>query len=132
MFRCFWKSNIFKYFSTCQTRSNEFWFLNATCTFINLLLYISHLLLSSQQASIAMWTILISKSLMMVTETETLTSTLHHNIFTYLDSVFSATFILSDFIHIYFDIYIYYIYTYIYIYIYINWILKGLYTIKRY
>ena len=51
--------------------------------------------------------------LMMVTETETLTSTLHHNIFTYLDYVFSATFILSDFIHIYFDIY-----TYIYILIY--------------
>ena len=31
--------------------------------------------------------------LMKVTETETLTSTLHHNIFTYLDYVFSATFI---------------------------------------
>ena len=29
--------------------------------------------------------------LMIVTETETLTSTLHHNIFTYLDYVFSAT-----------------------------------------
>ena len=39
--------------------------------------------------------------LMMVTETEPLTSTLHHNIFTYLDYVFSATFI--------------YIYIYIYI-----------------
>ena len=35
--------------------------------------------------------------LMMVTETETLTLTLYHNIFTYLDYVFSATFILSDF-----------------------------------
>ena len=35
--------------------------------------------------------------LMMVTETETLTSTLHHNIFAYLYYVFSATFILSDF-----------------------------------
>ena len=35
--------------------------------------------------------------LMMVTETETLTSTLHHNKFTYLDYVFSATFLLSDF-----------------------------------
>ena len=34
---------------------------------------------------------------MMVTGTETLTSTLHHNIFAYLDYVFSATFILSDF-----------------------------------
>ena len=30
---------------------------------------------------------------MMVTETETLTSILHHNIHTYLDYVFSATFI---------------------------------------
>ena len=61
---------------------------------------------------------------MMVTETETLTSTLHHNIFTYLDYVFllpsyiyiyiyiyiftyldyvfSTTFILLDFVHIYF------------------------------
>ena len=35
--------------------------------------------------------------LMMVTETETLTSSLPHDIFTYLDYVFSATFILSDF-----------------------------------
>ena len=69
--------------------------------------------------------------LMIVAETETLTSTLHHNIFTYLDYVFSATFILLDFIHIYFHIYIYiynttvsltywvYIYIYICIYIYI-------------
>ena len=31
--------------------------------------------------------------LMMVTETETLKSTLHHNIFSYLDYIFSATFI---------------------------------------
>ena len=31
--------------------------------------------------------------IMMVAETETLMSTLHHNIFTYLDYVFSATFI---------------------------------------
>ena len=34
---------------------------------------------------------------MMITETETVTLTLHHNIFTYLDYVFSATFILLDF-----------------------------------
>ena len=44
---------------------------------------------------------------MMVTETETLTSTLHHHKFTYLDNYvffffFSATFIQSDFIPIYF------------------------------
>ena len=42
--------------------------------------------------------------LIMVTETETLTSTLHHNIFPYLDYVFSATFI----IYIYIYRYIYY------------------------
>ena len=35
--------------------------------------------------------------LMMVTEIVMLTSTLDHNIFTYLGHVFSATFILSDF-----------------------------------
>ena len=57
--------------------------------------------------------------LMMFTETETLTSTLHNNIFTYLGYVFSATFIYI-YIHIYTYIYIYiYIYTYIYLYIYI-------------
>ena len=43
----------------------------------------------------------------MVIITETLTSTSHHDIFTYLDYIFPATFILSDFIHIYFHIYIY-------------------------
>ena len=45
--------------------------------------------------------------LTMVIITETLTSTSHHDIFTYLDYIFPATFILSDFIHIYFHIYIY-------------------------
>ena len=39
--------------------------------------------------------------LMMVTETETLTSTLHHDIFTYLDYVFFC------YLHIYIYIYIY-------------------------
>ena len=39
---------------------------------------------------------------MMVTETETLTLTLHHNIFTYLDYIFSGTSTLSDFIQFYF------------------------------
>ena len=56
--------------------------------------------------------------LMMVTETETLTSTLHHNKFTYLDYAFSATFLRSDFnpyllsyftyIYIIFDLYSYF------------------------
>ena len=30
------KSNIFKYFSTCQTRSDDFWILNAMCMFMYL------------------------------------------------------------------------------------------------
>ena len=33
-FRFFGKTNIFKYFSTCQTRSFDFWIMNAMCTFI--------------------------------------------------------------------------------------------------
>ena len=49
----------------------------------------------------------------MVIKTETLTSTSHHDIFTYLDYIFPATFILSDFIYIYFHKYD--IYKYIYI-----------------
>ena len=34
--RFFGKSNIFKYFSTCQTRSNDFWIMNTMCTFMSL------------------------------------------------------------------------------------------------
>ena len=34
--RFFKKSNIFKYFSTCQTRSDDFWILNAMCMCIYL------------------------------------------------------------------------------------------------
>ena len=34
---CFFeKSNIFKYFSSCQTRSDDFWILNAMCMFMYL------------------------------------------------------------------------------------------------
>ena len=44
--------------------------------------------------------------LMMVTETEMLTSTLHHNIFTYLDYLFSATFIYINFF--FFDLYLFF------------------------
>ena len=69
----------------------ELWTLSARSSLFSL--YISHRLLSSQQASVAMWTISISKSWCVVTETKTLTSILHHNIFTYLDYIFSATFI---------------------------------------
>ena len=50
--------------------------------------------------------------LMMVTETETLTSTLHHYIFTYLDYVF--------FCYLHTDGFYSYLLSYIYIYIYIS------------
>ena len=105
--RFFGKSNISKYVSTCQTRSNDFWIVNAMCTFMYLfVVYFSFAPVIS--ASIHRYVNYFHiQFLMMVTETETPTSTLHHNIFTYLDFVFSATFILSDFIHIYFHIYIY-------------------------
>ena len=113
LFRFFGKSNIFKYFPTCQTRSNDFWIMNAMCMFMYLfVVYFSFAPVIS--ASIHRYVNYFDiQVLMMVTETETLTSTLHHNIFTYLDYVFSATFILSDF-----DPYLLsYIYIYIYIYI---------------
>ena len=90
---CFFgKSNIFKYVSTCQTRSYDFWIINAMCTFVYLfVVYFSFapVISASIRRYVKYFDIQI---LMMVTETETLTSTLHHNIFTYLDYVFSATF----------------------------------------
>ena len=81
----FGKSNIFKYFPTCQTRSNDSWIMNAMCTFIYLfIVYFSFAPVIS--ASIHHYVNYFDiQVLMMVTETETLTSTLHHNIFTYLD-----------------------------------------------
>ena len=89
--RFFGKSNIFKYFSTYQTHSYDFWIMNAMCTFIYLfVIYFSFAPVIS--ASIHRYVNYFDiQVLMMVTETETLTSTLHHNIFTYLDDVFSAT-----------------------------------------
>ena len=91
--RFFGKSNIFKYFSTCQTRSNDFWIMNAMCTFMYLfVVYFSFASVIS--ASIHRYVNYSGIQVqMMVTETETLTSILHHNIFTYLDYVFSPTFI---------------------------------------
>ena len=91
--RFFGKSNIFTYFSTCQTRSNDFWIMSAMCTFMYLfVVYFSFapVISASIHNCVNYFDIQV---LMMVTETETLTSTLHHNIFTYLDYVFSATFI---------------------------------------
>ena len=91
--RFFEKSNIFKYFSTCQTRSDDFWILNAMCMFIYLfVVYFS------------------------------LTSTLHHDIFTYLDYIFSCylhTVGFYPYLLSYIYIYIYNIYIYIYIYIWV-------------
>ena len=105
----FWKSNIFKYVSTCQTCSFYFWIMNAMCTFMYLfVVYFSFD--PGISASIHRYGNYFDiQVLMMVTETETLTSTLHHNIFTYLDYAFSATFI----------------YIYIYIYIKIGRSTKG-------
>ena len=98
--RFFGKSNIFKYFSMYQTRY-DFWIMNAMWTFIYLFIYFSFAPVISANIHryvnyFAIWV------LMMVNETETLMLTLHHNIFTYLDYVFSATFIcVCVYIYIY-------------------------------
>ena len=99
--RFFGKSNIFKYFSTYQTRSYDFWIMNAMCTFMYLfVVYFSFASVIS--ASIHRYVNYFHiQVLMMVTETETLTSTLHHYIFTYFDYVFVC------YLHIYIFIYIY-------------------------
>ena len=101
--RFFGKSNIFKYFSTCQTRSNDFSIMNAMCTFVYLfVVYFSFAPVIS--ANIHRYLNYFDiQVLMMVSETETLTSTLHPNIFTYLDYVFFC------YLHIYIYIYIAYI-----------------------
>ena len=94
--RFFVKYAIFKYVSTFQTRSFDFWIMNTMCTFEYLfVVYFSFapVISASTQRNVNYSDIQI---LMMVTETETLTLTLHHNKFTYLDYVFSANFILSD------------------------------------
>ena len=78
--------------------------MNAMCTFMYLfVVYFSFapVISASIHRYVSYFDIQV---LMMVTETETLTLTLRHNIFTYLDNVFSATFILSDLIHINFHI----------------------------
>ena len=72
--------------------------MNAMCTFVSF-----RLPLSFQQASIAMWTILISKPRWWLLKPKHSTSTLIHNIFTYLDYAFQ----LSSFPEIYICFYIY-------------------------
>ena len=57
-------------------------------------LYTFYLVPLSRQVSIVMWTILISKSWLWLLKPKRLTSTLHHDKFTYLDYVFSAFFIM--------------------------------------
>ena len=89
-------------------------------------LYISHLLQSSQQASIAMWTILISKSWWWLLQPRRWTSTLIHYKFTYLDYVFLLSSSSSS------DIYIYiYVCIYIYIYIYIYYFFIYIYLFNN-
>ena len=90
----FWKSNIFKYVSMCQTRSYDFWIMNIMCTFMYLFVVyfaFAPVISANIHHNVNYFDIQILK---MVTETETLTSTLHYNMFTYLDYVFSATFTL--------------------------------------
>ena len=59
----FGKSIIFKYIFPCARHVLMTFELSTLCTRLCIFpLYISHLLLSSKQASIAIWTILISKS----------------------------------------------------------------------
>ena len=96
----FGKSNIFKYDSTCQTRSYNFWIMNAMYTLMyRFVVYFSFAPVIS--ASIHRYVNYFDiQVLMMVTETETLTSTLHHNIFTYLDYVFSATLYIYIYIYV--------------------------------
>ena len=77
----------------CQAHFYDFWIMNGMCTFIYLfVVYCSFAPVFP--ASIHRYVNYFDiQDLMMVTETETLTSTLHIDIFTYLDYVFSATFI---------------------------------------
>ena len=101
--RFFGKFNVFKYVSTCQKRSYDFWIMNAMCMFVYLFVeYFSFPSVIS--ASIHRYVNYFDiQVLMMVTETKMLTSTLHHNIFTYLDYVF----LLPSHIYMYIYIYIY-------------------------
>ena len=113
-----------------------------------------HIAFKIQKSSERVWHVEISASihryvnyfdiqvLMMVTETETLTSTLHRDIFTYLDYIFSCNLQIL-YIYIYYILYILYIYIYIYIiciyiiyiyyiYIYILYILYIYYIYIKY
>ena len=86
--------------------------MNAMCTFVYLFVeYFSFAPVIS--ASIHCYVNYFDiQVLMMYTETETLTSTLNHSKFTYLDYVFLLSSYCRILIHIYFHIYIYiYIYT---------------------
>ena len=87
--RFFGKSNIFKYVSTCLTRSYDFWIMNTMCMFMYLfVVYFSFAPVFSASTHRYVNYFDIQVPMMKVTETKTLTSTLHHNIFTYLDYVF--------------------------------------------
>ena len=87
----------------------EFWTLCACLSIFSL--YISHLLLSSQQSPIYIVELFYIQVLTMVIITETLTSTSHHDVFTYLDYIFSCYLHTVGFYP--------YLLSYIYIYIYI-------------
>ena len=82
--------------------------MNAICTFMYLfVVYFSFAPVISESIHRNVNYFDIQVLMMVAVETETLTSILHHNIFTYLDYVF----LLSSYIYIYICIYIYiYIY----------------------
>ena len=105
---------VFKYFSMCQTRSNNSWIMNPICTFMYLfVVYFSFAPVIS--ASIHRYVnYFYIQVLMMVTETETLTSTLNHDIFTYLDYVFFCYLHTHTYIHTNGQLTTIYIYIYIY------------------
>ena len=92
----FFRNPTFSYiFSMCQTCSYDFWIMNAMYTFMHLfVMYFSFapVISSSIHRYVNYFDIQVR---MMVTETETLTSTLHHNIFTYLD------YVIFCYLHIY-------------------------------
>ena len=110
--RFFEKSYIFKYFSTCQTRSDDFWILNAMCMFIYLFVVYFSFAPVISAITHRYCELFYIQVLTMVIITETLTSTSHHDIFTYLDYIFSCYLHTVGFYP--------YLLSYIYIYIYIH------------
>ena len=80
-------SNIFP---RAKTRSDDFWILNAMCMFIYLFVVYFSFAPVISAITHRYCELFYIQVLMMVIITETLTSTSHHDIFTYLDYIFSC------------------------------------------